>query len=64
MDFYHTLTIEHNRKSKKFQWRKSYSLKDFKALLAQVFNLGSAEILGLKDRTGTLIINFAGVEIF
>jgi len=53
MDSYHTLTIEHNKKTKKFQWRKSYSLRDFKTLLSQVFNTHNIEILGLKDRSGT-----------
>lgn len=54
MDFYHTLSIEHSRKTKKFQWRKSYSLRDFKALLGQVFGVPPGDILGLKDRSGII----------
>ena len=54
MEFFNTLSIEHNKKTKKFQWRKSYSLPDFKALLSQVFNTHN-EILGLKDRSGNNI---------
>lgn len=56
MDYYNTLSIEHNRKLKKFQWRKSYSLRDFKALLTQVFSV-NGEILGLKDRTGFAVFS-------
>lgn len=48
---HHLLLIEHGKKVKKFQWKNSYSLADFKGLLLRVFHL-SCDILGLRDIDG------------